>query len=91
MHKIPRTSRRYRHEILQYATPGGAGDGVGCTGCVNEAASRDMDCYPKCAALFELPLMVYAQIMEDNTTRKRPYRVSEARVRKVIGSMPEFQ
>ena len=32
--------------------------------------------YPKCAALFELPLMVYAQIMEDNTTRKRPYRVS---------------
>ena len=35
--------------------------------------------------------MVYAQIMEDNTTRKRPYRVSEARVRKVIGSMPEFQ
>ena len=48
MHKIPRTSRRYRHEILQYATPGGAGDGVGCTGCVNEAASRDMDCYRDC-------------------------------------------
>lgn len=47
--------------------------------------------YPKCAALFELPLMVYAQIMQDNTTRKQPYRVSEARVRKVIGSMPEFQ
>lgn len=47
--------------------------------------------YPKCAALFELPLAVYAQIMEDNATRKQPYRVSEARVRKVIGSMPEFQ
>ena len=47
--------------------------------------------YPKCVALFELPLMVYAQIMEDNATRKRPYRVSEARVREVIGSMPEFQ
>lgn len=47
--------------------------------------------YAKCAALFELPLMVYAQIMEDNATRKRPYRVSEARVRKVIGSMTEFQ
>lgn len=47
--------------------------------------------YPKCAALFELPLMVYAQIMQDNATRKQPYRVSEARVRKVISSMPEFQ
>lgn len=47
--------------------------------------------YPKCAALFELPLAVYAQIMEDNATRKQPYRVSEARVRKVIGSMPEFK
>lgn len=47
--------------------------------------------YPKCAALFELPLMVYAQVVADNATRKRPYRVSEARVRKVIGSMPEFQ
>lgn len=46
--------------------------------------------YPRCAALFELPLMVYAQIMQDNTTRKQPYRVSEARVRKVIGSMTEF-
>lgn len=47
--------------------------------------------YPNCAALFELPLMVYAQIMQDNATRKQPYRVSEARVRKVISSMPEFQ
>lgn len=47
--------------------------------------------YPKCAALFELPLMVYAQIMNDNTTRKQPYRVSETRIKKTIGSMPEFQ
>lgn len=47
--------------------------------------------YPKCVALFELPLMVYAQIMQDNTTRRRPYRVSEARVRKIIGSIPEFK
>lgn len=47
--------------------------------------------YPKCAALFELPLMVYTQIMQDNATRKRPYRVSEARVRKIIGTMQEFQ
>lgn len=47
--------------------------------------------YPRCAALFELPLMVYAQIMRDNATRRRPYRVSETRIRKIIGSMPEFQ
>lgn len=47
--------------------------------------------YPKCAALFELPMAVYAQIMQDNATRKRPYRVSEARIKKIIGTMPEFQ
>lgn len=46
--------------------------------------------YPKCAALFELPLMVYSQIQRDNETRKRPYRVSEARVRAVINTMTEF-
>ena len=46
--------------------------------------------YPKCVALFELPLMVYTQIMQDNATRKRPYRVSEARIKKIIGSIPEF-
>ena len=46
--------------------------------------------YPRCTALFELPLMVYAQIIQDNTTRKNPYRVSEARIRKIIGSMAEF-
>ncbi len=34
--------------------------------------------------------MVYAQIIQDNTTRKNPYRVSEARIRKIIGSMAEF-
>lgn len=47
--------------------------------------------YPRCTALFELPLMVYAQIIQDNTTRKNPYRVSEARIRKIIGSMAEFK
>ena len=47
--------------------------------------------YPKCVALFELPLMVYHQIMQDNDTRSKPYRVSEARIRKIIGTMPEFQ
>lgn len=47
--------------------------------------------YPKCAALFELPLMIYTQIMNDNTTRTKPYRVSEARIKKVINTMTEFQ
>lgn len=45
----------------------------------------------KCVALFELPLMVYTQITMDNALRKRPYRVSENRIRKVIASMAEFQ
>lgn len=47
--------------------------------------------YPKCVALFELPMMVYAKIMEDNVTRKKPYRVSEKRIRDIIGSMPDFE
>lgn len=47
--------------------------------------------YPRCAALFELPLMVYTQIMNDNTTRRNPYRVSEKRIKDIIGTMPEFQ
>lgn len=47
--------------------------------------------YPNCAALFELPHMVYAQIIKDNDLRKKPYRVSEDRIKRVIGSMPEFQ
>ena len=47
--------------------------------------------YPKCAALFELPLMVYSQIMQDNDLRQKPYRVSETRIKKKISSMPEFQ
>ena len=47
--------------------------------------------YPKCVALFELPMMVYAQILNDNAMRRNPYRVSEARIRKVIGAMQEFE
>lgn len=47
--------------------------------------------YPKCAALFELPLMVYSQIMQDNDLRQKPCRVSETRIKKIISSMPEFQ
>lgn len=30
--------------------------------------------YPDCAALFELPRRVYAQIMQDNSMRRKPYR-----------------
>lgn len=56
-----------------------------------EIRNQAVRLYPKCAALFELPMMVYAQIMADNDTRKKPYRVSEARIRKTIGLMPEFQ
>lgn len=30
--------------------------------------------YSECRALFELPLIVYNQIMQDNDLRKRPYK-----------------
>lgn len=56
-----------------------------------EIRNQAVRLYPKCAALFELPMMVYSKIVEDNTTRKRPYRVSETRIRKVILSTEEFQ
>ena len=56
-----------------------------------EIRQQALKLYPKCVALFELPLMVYAEIVKGNTTRKRPYRVSENRIRKVIGTMPEFK
>ena len=56
-----------------------------------EIRNQAVRLYPKCVALFELPMMVYTQIMMDNTTRKNPFRVSEARIRRTIGPMPEFQ
>lgn len=56
-----------------------------------EIRRQALHLYPRCTALFELPLMVYAQIMEDNTTRRKPYRVSEKRIKDIIGTMPEFQ
>ncbi len=56
-----------------------------------EIRNQAVRLYPNCVALFELPVMVYAQIMKDNTLRRKPYRVSDGRIRKVIGSMPEFQ
>lgn len=55
-----------------------------------EIRQQALRLYPKCVALFQLPRMVYAQIMLDNATRRKPYRVSEARIRKTIGTMPEF-
>ena len=56
-----------------------------------EIRNQAIRLFPKCVALFELPMMVYTQIMLDNSARKKPYRVSEARIRKTIGSMPEFK
>lgn len=46
--------------------------------------------YSECRALFELPLIVYNQIMQDNDLRKRPYKVSFNRIHAIIMSMPEF-
>lgn len=43
--------------------------------------------YPECVALFELPNMVYAQIMKDNDTRKKPYRISYERIKGIIQAM----
>lgn len=55
-----------------------------------EIRQQALRLWPRCTALFELPMMVYTQIVMDNTTRRKPYRVSEARIRKTIGTMPEF-
>lgn len=55
-----------------------------------EIRQQALRLYPKCVALFELPHMVYVQILKDNDLRKKHYRVSEERIKKVIGSMPEF-
>lgn len=55
-----------------------------------EIRNQAVRLYPKCVALFELPMMVYTQIIMDNSTRKKPFRVSETRICKIIGAMPEF-
>lgn len=55
-----------------------------------EIRNQAVRLYPKCTALFELPLMVYLQITQDNTTRKKPYRVSEQRIKQIIQTMPEL-
>ena len=55
-----------------------------------EIRQQALRLWPRCTALFELPMLVYTQIIMDNATRRKPYRVSEARIRKTIGTMPEF-
>lgn len=55
-----------------------------------EVRNQAVKLYPKCAALFELPLMVYSQIMQDNETRRKPYRISVDRCKRIISAMPEF-
>lgn len=56
-----------------------------------EIRRQALKLYPKCVALFELPLLVYTQIMKDNATREKPYKVSENRIKNIINAMPEFK
>lgn len=35
--------------------------------------------------------MVYPKIIEDNSMRKKPYRISIDRIKRVISTMSEFQ
>ena len=39
-----------------------------------EIRNQAVRLYSRCTALFELPTMVYWQIMQDNTLRHKPYR-----------------
>jgi hypothetical protein len=55
-----------------------------------EVRNQAVKLYPKCAGLFELPLMVYSQIVQDNETRRKPYRISVDRCKRIILAMPEF-
>lgn len=55
-----------------------------------EVKNQAVKLYPKCAGLFELPLMVYSQIVQDNETRRKPYRISVDRCKRIILAMPEF-
>lgn len=55
-----------------------------------EVRNQAVKLYPKCAGLFELPLMVYSQIAQDNETRRKPYRISVDRCKRIILAMPEF-
>ena len=55
-----------------------------------EIRNQAVRLYPKCVALFELPLMVYTKSIMDNEARKKPYRLSVERCKKIILEMPEF-
>ena len=55
-----------------------------------EVRNQAVKLYPKCVGLFELPLMVYSQIVQDNETRRKPYRISVDRCKRIILAMPEF-
>lgn len=55
-----------------------------------EVRNQAVKLYPKCAGLFELPLMVYSQIVQDNETRRKPYRISVDRCKRIILAMSEF-
>ena len=55
-----------------------------------EVRNQAVKLYPKCAGLFELPLMVYSQIVQDNETRGKPYRISVDHCKRIILAMPEF-
>ena len=55
-----------------------------------EVRNQAVKLYPKCAGLFELPLMVYSQIVQENETRRKPYRISVDRCKRIILAMPEF-
>lgn len=41
----------------------------------------------KCAALFEVPSMVYAQIVKDNAMRIKPIRANEKRISRIMHEM----
>lgn len=56
----------------------------------SEIRNQAVRLYPKCVALFELPLMVYTKIDTDNSMRKKPYRVSIDRIKRVISTMSKF-
>jgi hypothetical protein len=42
---------------------------------------------PQTHADFEIPHMVYAQVMKDNETRKKPYRVSYDHIQQIMHEM----
>lgn len=44
---------------------------------------------PQTHADFEIPRMVYAQILKENETRKKPYRVSYDHIQQVMHEMRE--